>query len=152
MQRYLFALVLLWISPLSLADTPLRVPPDNRTVIAVTTAERNQVLYEMREFLHDLHNIQHALAAKDMKGLAKLAKPMGPLLDRIPVSMRDRLPEEFTQLAIAQNEAFQALARIGESNGEVSAALEQQAEIITYCSGCHDTYRFEVRAPVRPRK
>jgi hypothetical protein len=75
-----------------------------------------------------------------------------PMLERMPPSLKERFPEEFSQMAIAQSEAFQSLARIGESNGEVSAALEQTAEILTYCSGCHDTYRFEVRAPVRTRR
>lgn len=152
MQRYSLVLVLLLISLPSLADSSARAMPDNRIAIPVTTAERNQVLYEMREFLHGLHNLHHALASKDMKGVAIMAKPMGPLLDRIPAGLKDRLPEEFSQLAIAQNEAFQALARIGEQNGEVSAALDQIAEITTYCSGCHDTFRFEVKAPARLKR
>ncbi len=152
MQRFSLALVLLCISAFSIADPGMRPMPDNRIVIPVSAAERNQVLYEMREFLHGLHNIHHALASKDMKAVAVTAKPMGPLLNRFPAGLRDRLPEEFTQMAIAQNEAFQALARIGEKNGEVGDALEQTAEILTYCSGCHDTYRFEIKASLRPRR
>jgi hypothetical protein len=120
--------------------------PDNRVVIPVSNNERNQVLADMREFLHGLHNINHALARKDMKAVAVTARPMGPLLDRIPASLKDRLPEEFIQLTIAQNEAFKTLARDAETKGEVSVALDQMAEIITYCSGCHDTYRFDVQA------
>lgn len=152
MQRFSLAIVLLCFSTLGLAEPGPRAMPDNRIVIPVSTAERNQVLNEMRDFLHGLHNIHHALASKDMKVVAITAKPMGPLLDRFPAGLRDRLPEEFTQMAIAQNEAFQALARIGDANGEVSAALDQTAEILTYCSGCHDTYRFEVKAPLRSRR
>jgi cytochrome c553 len=152
MRRYFLVLALLSISPLSLAETPLRVPPDNRMVISVTAAERNQMLYEMREFLHGLHNLHHALARKDMKAVATIAKPVGPLLDRISPNLRDKLPEGFTELAVAQSEAFQTLAKIGNNNGDVGSALEQTAEIITYCSGCHDAYRFEIKAPVRPRK
>ena len=107
---------------------------------------------EEREFLHGLHNIQNALASKDMKGLAVTAKDMMPLMERMPPSLKERFPEAFSEMALAQSEAFRSLARIGESNGEVGAALEQTAEILTYCSGCHDTYRFEVRAPARTRK
>ena len=147
MQRPVVFLALLLITSTGFAQGSGRVPPDNRVPILVTKSERNLMLTEMREFLHGFHNIQHALGRKDMKALATTAKPMGPLLDRLPPTLRDKFPEEFTQLAVAQNEAFQALARIGEKNGDVSAALEQTAEVLTYCSGCHDAYRFEVPDP-----
>jgi len=147
MQRLLPFIALLLLPPICQAQSSSRMAQDNRMVIAVGKAERNLVLAEMREFLHGLHNIQHALARKDMKGLSILAKDMAPRLERLPAPLRERFPEEFTQLAIAQKEAFQSLAHIGDNKGEVGAALEQTAEIITYCSGCHDTYRFEVLAP-----
>jgi hypothetical protein len=76
---------------------------------------------------------------------------MGALLDRMPVKLKERLPEEFTQLAIAMNEAFQNLARDAEDNGDMRKAHENLAEVMTYCSGCHDTYRFNV-APIKARK
>ncbi len=152
MQRLIPIFALLLMTPVGLAQSAGRSAQDIRLIIPVSSAERNQVLAEMREFLHGLHNIQNALARKDMKGMAVTAKDMMPMLERMPPSLKERFPEEFSQMAIAQSEAFQSLARIGESNGEVSSALEQTAEILTYCSGCHDTYRFEVRAPVRTRR
>lgn len=153
MRRSILALALLCCSLPALANpTTLRVPPDNRMAIEVTASERNQLLTEMREFLHGLHGIQLALAKQDMKTVAVIAKPMGPLLDRITAGLREKLPEQFQELAIAQNEAFQNLARIAENKGEIRAALEQTAEIITYCSGCHDSFRFEVKSPLRSRR
>lgn len=152
MQRLFPILALLLISSAGFAQAPGRAMPDNRMVIPVTKSERNQLLNEMREFLHGLHNIQHAIGRKDMKSLAVTARPMGPLLDRTPASLKEKLPEEFTQLAIAQNEAFEALAKMAENKAEVGVLLEQTAEIITYCSGCHDTYRFEIVVPPKSRK
>jgi hypothetical protein len=152
MQRLVPILALLLIVPAGHAESAGRPIQDIRLIIPVSSAERNQVLAEMREFLHGLYNTQLALARKDMKGLAVIAKDMAPMLERMPSSLKERFPEEFSQMAIAQSEAFQSLARIGENNGQVDAALEQTAEILTYCSGCHDTYRFEVRAPVRTRR
>lgn len=125
---------------------------DNRIVINVSQAEKNQVLAEMREFLHGFHNMHLALARQDMKVLAITARPMGPLLDRLPASLKERLPEEFTQLAIAMNEAFQNLARDAEkSETKPAKTHENMAEVMTYCSGCHDTYRFNV-VPTKARK
>ena len=152
MQRLIPILALFLMTPVGLAQSAGRPAQDIRLIIPVSSAERNQVLAEMREFLHGLHNIQNALASKDMKGLAVTAKDMMPLMERMPPSLKERFPEAFSEMALAQSEAFRSLARIGESNGEVGAALEQTAEILTYSSGCHDTYRFEVRAPARTRK
>lgn len=160
MALRLIPLALLLASTASVAASPLPPLPaypanavfhDKRIAINVTQAEKNQVLYEMREFLHGLHNIFHALSRQDMNALAVAARPMGPLLDRTPARMKERLPEEYTQLSIAMNEAFQALARDAESKGDLIQAHENLAEVMTYCSGCHDTYRFNV-APLKIRK
>ncbi len=150
-RRFLLA-VLFGVSPLVVAGGNLHTPPDNRVTINITAAERNQMLTEMREFLHGIYNIQLALAKKDMNAVAISAKPMGPMLDRITASLKEKLPEQFHELAIAQNEAFQNLARNAEKKGDLSLALEQTAEIFTYCSGCHDAFRFEVKPPAKPRK
>jgi len=149
MTRKLITLALLLVSTASLAQSSLY--SDKRIAINVSQAEKNQVLTEMREFLHGLHNINHALARQDMKGVAVVARPMGPMLDRFPAGLKERLPEEYTQLAIAMNEAFQNLARDAENKGDTSKALENLAEVMTYCSGCHDTYRFNV-VPMKVRK
>lgn len=119
---------------------------DNRIIINVTQAEKNQVLYEMRDYLHGLHNINYTLASQDMQALAKNARPMGTLLERLPGSLKARLPEEFTQIAIAMNEAFENLANKAEATKDMRQAHENLAEVLTYCSGCHDTYRFNVVA------
>jgi len=156
MTRRLITLALLLVSTtavstLSLAESSRAIYADKRIAINVSQSEKNQVLTEMREFLHGLYNINNALARQDMKGVAVVARPMGPMLDRFPAGLKERLPEEYTQLGIAMNEAFQNLARDAESKGDTSKALENLAEVMTYCSGCHDTYRFNV-VPTKVRK
>ncbi len=133
------------------AQSSVAMYSDNRIAINVSQAEKNQVLAEMREFLHGFHSINIAMARQDMKALGIIARPMGGLLDRMPMKLKERLPEEFTQLAIAMNEAFQNLARDAETNGDMRKAHENLAEVMTYCSGCHDAYRFNVTA-VKGRK
>ena len=151
MARRLLALVLICLSTSAGAEPNAAWASDKRLAITVSAAERNQVLYEMREFLHGMHNIHHALARRDMKAVAVAARPLGPLLERMPPTMKERLPEEFAQLGIALREAFEALARDAETRADPAVALEQMAEIIAYCSGCHDTYRFQL-APSRARR
>jgi cytochrome c556 len=133
------------------AQSSSAIQADNRIAINLSQAEKNQVLAEMREFLHGFHSINIAMARQDMKALGIIARPMGALLDRMPAKLKERLPEEYTQLAIAMNEAFHNLARDAETNGDIRKAHENIAEVMTYCSGCHDTYRFNV-ASIKGRK
>lgn len=152
MKRLVIGL-LLGIGGSAWAADDLFTSNDHRIAIEVTGRERNQILYEMREFLHGLHNIHHALSHQDMKGVAVEAVPMGKLMERIPGSVYDRLPEGFMQMAIAMQEAFVALAKVPDGPGGMMVAQDHMAEIMTYCSGCHDTYRLEVvpyKASKRP--
>lgn len=118
---------------------------DNRQPIGVTSKERNQFLYTMREFMHDLFNVHHALARSDFQALATAARPLGQLLNRTPASLRERLPTEFTEISIALRESIEALIREAETRKDPSVILTQLAESLSYCSGCHDAYRLEVR-------
>jgi hypothetical protein len=148
MPRRLTAIALICFSTGALALSPTAV--DNRIAIHVSPSERNHILYEMRDYLHGLFNLHNALASKDMKAFAKSAQPMGGMLDHLPGNLKDRLPEEFTQIAIGMNEVLKVMARDAESGADMSRTQSQMAELMTYCSGCHDTFRFEV-IPARAR-
>jgi hypothetical protein len=121
---------------------------DLRIAIPVTAEERNQTLYEMREVLHGLLFINSALSNKDFKAMIAQAKPAGPLLNRFPDSMKARLPEEFVQLGNGLHEAFDNMVRNAQDHQSLALSLRDQSEILTYCSGCHDMYRFEVRTNI----
>ena len=132
------------VSP-TLAQSSRLTTTDHRTLINLSQTEKNQALSEMRDFLHGFHGMHMALARQDMKAFALTARSMGPLLNRLPASLKERLPEEFTQLTIAMDEAFQNLARDAEnSEAKAGKTHENMAEVMTYCSGCHDAYRFNV--------
>lgn len=143
------ALVFAIILPASAADS--YTARDIRQPIIVTAKERNQFLFEMRELLHGLFNLHQALSKNDFQAAAVAARPIGHLIEKTPASLRDRLPEEYVQIGIAMQESFDLLARTSEEKKDMSAVQAQLAESMTYCSGCHDTYRFEVR-PVIPGK
>lgn len=125
---------------------------DYRQAIPVTAKERNQFLYEMRELLHGLFNLHLALSKNDFQAAATAARPIGHLLEKTPPSLRERLPEEYVQLGLAMRESFDILAREAETRKDMSAVQAQLAESMTYCSGCHDSYRFEVRASLPAKK
>ncbi len=115
-----------------------------RFPIKVLSKDRNRLLYDMRDLLHGMHNIHHALARNDMKAVATEARPLGQLINHMPASQRDSLPEGFMQMGIAMYESFEQMAKMAEGGASQSQMEEQMAEVVAYCSGCHDTYRFEV--------
>lgn len=149
MSRRVMAIALLCFSTGALALSPTAV--DNRIAIQVSPNERNHILYEMREYLHGLFNLDNALASKDMKAVAMFTQPMAGMVDHLPDNLKDRLPEEFIQMAIGMNEVLKVMARDAKTRADMSLAQSQMAELMTYCSGCHDTFRFEV-LPARARR
>ena len=66
------------------AQSSSALQTDRRIAINVSQAEKNQVLSEMREFLHGFHSINIAMARQDMKALAaRWRKPMFYGINRI---------------------------------------------------------------------
>jgi len=128
---------------------PPRGGVDNRVAITVSEVERRVVLEEMREFLHGLHSITMALGRRDMDGVALSARGIGMIMHRIPKSMHERLPEAFVQMGLGQHEVFEVIARDAVVKKDPDHTLGQLSEALTYCSGCHDTYRFVVGRPDR---
>jgi hypothetical protein len=122
---------------------------DIRAPIVVTEQERSLMLEVMREHLHGLHSISMALGRRDMDGVALASRGMGMIMHRIPQSMRERLPDAFVQMGIGQHEIFEAIARDALTRKDTDQTLGQVSEALTYCSGCHDTYRFVIGRPER---
>lgn len=124
---------------------------DNRIPINVTSQERSHLLAEMRTFLQGLHNIFHALARRDMKAVAVEARPLGKVLHNMPTEMRERVPVAYVEMGWGLHEVFDVIARDAEAKADPFLTLSQLAEALSYCSGCHDTYRLQV-TPSRGRR
>lgn len=152
LKTLLSILALFCIGAFSLARADSYTARDVRQPIPVTIKERNQFLFEMRELLHGLFNMHLALSKGDYQAAATAVRPMGGLLDKIPPTLRERLPEDFVQIGIALRESVEAVANTAEQKKDLRAVQAQLAETMTYCSGCHDTYRFDVRAVVPAKK
>ena len=147
MTRLLPSLILACTTPLAAAAQP-GAPPvngaDNRIPVTVTSQERAHVLAEMRTFLQGLYNIFNALARKDMNAVAVEARPLGKVLHHMPQAMRARLPLAYVEMGLGLHEVFDVIARDAETKADPFLTLSQLGEAMTYCSGCHDTYRLQI--------
>jgi hypothetical protein len=125
-------------------DGWLPIAEDKRQTIPVSAVDRHHLLYEMRTMLHGLLNIQRALARHDMAGVALQATEMGGLVDKLPNTLRARMPEPFMMLGEGLKRSFAGLASAAAAKDEAAIQVAL-AEALSYCSGCHDTYRFHER-------
>jgi hypothetical protein len=145
MKRLFLVFTLFCPATSLLAEAPTAI--DHRIPLLVTTAERNQVLYEMREFPQILFNMNSALANQDMKAVAMATQPMTTLLDHLPASIKERMPEDFSQLAAGLNRVSHGLMVDATRTKDTHAITGQMAELMAYCSGCHHKYRLEATSP-----
>jgi hypothetical protein len=109
----------------------------------VSSHERNHVLFDMREMLHGMFTIQTAMARDDMKIIPEVALPMGRVMQHMPQELLIRMPDEYKYLGAGMQAAFTNVAEAAKANDhkKVEGYL---AEAMTYCSGCHDTFKFVV--------
>jgi hypothetical protein len=116
---------------------------DRRVAITVGTHERNHVLFDMRELLHGLFHIQSALARNELKVIPETAMSMGRVMQHMPSELLIRVPDEYKHLGAGMQATFTYMAEAAKADDhkKVEGYL---AEAMTYCSGCHDTFRFQV--------
>lgn len=146
MLRKTLALLLLAGSGLAIADglgTNPYLQIDNRVTLLVDSAERNQVLYDMRELLHGMFFIQNALARDDLKAIPEVALPMGRVMQGMPQAALMRMPDEYKFLGAGLQAAYTNVAEAAKA-GDHRKVDQHLAEAMSYCSGCHDTFRFVV--------
>jgi cytochrome c553 len=124
---------------------------DNRVPITVSAHERNHVLFDMRELLQGMFYIQNAMARDDLKAIPEVAMPMGRLMQHMPTEMLIRMPEGYMQLGSGMQTAFTQAAQAA-AEGNHKKIEEHLGEAMTYCSGCHDTFRFQLGKPKEAKK
>lgn len=146
MLRRSMLILVLAASGSAMAEGPSTNPYlqyDHRVPITVTIHDRNHVLFDMREMLHGIFNIQMALARNDLAAIPEQALPMGRLMQHMPMDLLMRMPEEYKFLGAGMQAAFTNAAEAAKA-GDHKKVEEFMAESMTYCSGCHDTFRFVV--------
>ncbi len=118
--------------------------PDGRQAIVLTEDERNLVLAEMRTFLDTVRMVTVSLAEEDYAAINTNAKKVGmAAAGQIPVSLSDKLPMQFKQLARKVHQSFDMIAMDAQAMEDKQQTLEQLGAQMSNCVACHAIFRFE---------
>jgi hypothetical protein len=115
--------------------------PDGRQALQLTTAERNMVLGEMRDFLVAVQAIIAATNTEDMAAAATAARKVGMAAQTaVPPALIGKLPLEFKKLGFGTHSKFDQLALDAEQLGDPGQTREQLVSLMNNCVACHATY------------
>lgn len=121
---------------------------DGRRAVVLTPGERDLVLGEMRAFLQAVQQITAATLSEDSGAAAEAARAVGAAAQRaVPASLVGKLPGEFKMLGFDTHRKFDNLALDAEQLGDSGHTLNQLAELLGNCVGCHSVFRIEVNGP-----
>jgi hypothetical protein len=119
---------------------------DGRTDIALTRAERDLILGEMRQLLKGVHGVITAVNEQNAKGAEQAARAvgMGMAADVEPTIMM-KLPLPFKQMGMSVHRDFDGIADILAKGEPLANAMTRLGSITSRCTTCHDLYRFSAK-------
>jgi len=120
---------------------------DGRTEILLATAERDEILAEMRQLLKAVDGVIRGLGVPqpDLKAMETAARGAGMNMaaDTEPAIMA-KLPLPFKQMGMSIHKDMDALADAIEQQETPQQILQRLSSMTARCTVCHDMYRFGV--------
>lgn len=118
---------------------------DGRTEILLATAERDQILAEMRQLLKAVDGVVRGLGEPqpDLKQMEETARSVGMEMaaDTEPIIMA-KLPLPFKQMGISIHKDMDSLAEAIAQHETSQQLLKRLSSMTARCTACHDMYRF----------
>ncbi|HEX5647093.1 MAG TPA: hypothetical protein VFX56_09005 [Nitrospira sp.] len=120
---------------------------DGRTEILLASADRDQILAEMRQLLKAVDGVVRGLGEPQpnrqaMESAARAAG-MEMAVDVEPTLMA-KLPLPFKQLGMSIHKDMDALAEAIVQNETPQQIIQRLSSMTARCTACHDMYRFSV--------
>jgi hypothetical protein len=117
---------------------------DDRTVFKTSENERILMLSQMREMQASIHGILLALEKNDMAGVAEAAATSGPsMMKALPMSLRERFPEDFQGLGMSTHKGFAGIAKAAKSGATRDKIISLLGENYGNCIACHSSFQFK---------
>jgi len=118
---------------------------DKRQALNLNQQQQAHVLTEMRGMLSATQAIVKALATDDMNAVSQHARPFGMSMKKKPeIELRSALPKSFRVLGMAVHQDFDKIADDAETLKNPKHTLQQLAQTLDRCKGCHETFRINV--------
>lgn len=120
---------------------------NQRTGVTVSAVEHAHLMTEMNDFLKAIHDIQTALAVKDMETVAAIASKFGPKNgkhDAVGKSLHEKLPKEWFAIAKPTHQNFLAIATEAQKKSSVESILAAVSKTTAQCISCHATYKLNI--------
>jgi len=118
---------------------------DSRQAIDLSEEHKAQLLSNMRGAFSATQSIVSALAAEDMQAVVGYARPLGFKARKQKGSdaLHDELPRSFKMMGKAMHQKFDKIADDAETVKDPKHTLQQLAEVLNSCQGCHAVFRVE---------
>ena len=118
---------------------------DGRTVVLLSSDERNRVLGEMRTLLEGAKGIVQAAVKGDMAAVAVEARAIGmAAAEGESAALMAKLPGEFLTLGMSAHKAMDDLADLALATDDPMQVLGALGEAMEVCTSCHAGYRLGV--------
>lgn len=149
-QSMCFAVAILWVVTVTAAGWLFvrgwtTTGSDGRTEVLLTTAERDQILAEMRQLLKAVDGIVRGLAEAqpDKKQMEETARAVGVhMAADVEPAIMAKLPLPFKQLGMSIHKDMDALADAIAWHETPQQILQRLSSVTARCTTCHDMYRF----------
>lgn len=116
---------------------------DGRDVVLLTSAERDEVLAEMRGLLQATADITGALARGDNAAVAEIARPVGTAaMEGESLALLAKLPFAFKEAGLNAHTGFDLIATAAEAGATPQELTGMLSDHLMVCTGCHAAYRF----------
>lgn len=126
-----------------LTDQNIATGVDERTPVVLTSAEKAEVLAEMRGLLETVQSVIEAATSDDIAAIPAIVKPFGmAAVENESVTMAAKLPVEVITMGYDAHRAMDALGAMAEEGATGDEILETLAGEMVLCTTCHSSYQF----------
>lgn len=117
---------------------------DSRTAINITPQNREFVLAEMRGFLESIQAINQGISNNNpQKVMAAGEKSGSGVIEDAPAGLMKTLPLSFKSLGLGTHAKFDEIAKMARENYKQQEAQKQVASILSSCTACHQSFKFQ---------
>ncbi len=117
--------------------------PDGRVEVAVSPAEREFVLGEMRTMLATVQRITDGLAGGKREQVVQAARASGAAGMAVQPALMLKLPAPFKQLSTQLHAGFDGIADAAQADAPAGVLLGRLSGELGTCVACHAAYRLK---------